>query len=160
MELLSHLRSLEEKEIVMLKQIARVEWFDSGDTNSKFYHSRLRWTRAKNDLVGLKINGDWCEDVLIVRSQVKGYFESKFGVNLRIMVNLDRVRFKSIFVVDNDLLCSNITEKEILETVSQCGSSMCSGPDGFDFLFVKNNWEVIGKDIVIIIFSFQSRGLF
>ena len=43
MDLLSQLRSLEEKDIAMLKQNARVEWLKSGNTNSKFYHSRLRW---------------------------------------------------------------------------------------------------------------------
>ena len=49
MDLLSQLRSLKEKDIAMLKQKARVEWLKSGDTNSKFYHSRLRWRTTKND---------------------------------------------------------------------------------------------------------------
>jgi len=49
MDLLSQLRSLEEKDIAILKQKARVEWLENGDTNSKFYHSRLRWRTTKND---------------------------------------------------------------------------------------------------------------
>ena len=56
--------------------------------------------------------------------------------------------FKRISAADNDLLCDNITEVEVLEVVSQCGSSKCPGPDGFNFAFVKKYWEVIETDIV------------
>lgn len=137
-DLLSQLRSLEQKEISMLKQKARVEWLSGGDTNSKFYYSRLRWKRAKNDIVGLRINGNWCEDVPTVKSQVKGYFECRFGEKPRYKINLDGVHFKSISTNDNDLLCSSIIELEILEAVSQCDSSKCPGPYGFNFYFIKN----------------------
>jgi len=158
MDLLSQLRSLKEKDIAMLKQKARVEWLKSGDTNSKFYHSRLRWRTTKNDIMGLRINGVWCEEVPRVKCQVKEYFESRFGVNLLSLVNLDGVGFKSILAADNALLCDNISEVEVLEAVSQCGSSKCPGPDGFNFAFVKNYWEVIGKDFVLAIRNFQSTG--
>jgi len=49
------------------------------------------------------------------------------------------VCFKTITEADNDFLCSNITELEVLEVVSQCGSSKRPCPDGFNFFFVKNN---------------------
>jgi len=108
--------------------------------------------------VGLRINGVWCEEVPIVKGQVKEYFESRFGVSLLSLVNLDGLGFKRISTADNDLLCDNITEVEVLEVVSQCGSSKCPGPDGFNFAFVKKYWEVIGKDIVQAIRDFQSTG--
>jgi len=138
-ELLIQLRSLEQKEIAMLKQKARVEWLSGGDTNSKFYHSRLRWRRAKNDIVRLWINGSWCEDVPTIKNRVKGYFESRFGEKPSTRVNLDGVNFKCISMIDNDLLCSDISELEAFGAVSQCGNSKCPGPDGFNFFFVKNN---------------------
>jgi len=155
-EMLSQLRSLEEKEIAILKQKARVEWLKSGDTNSKFYHSILRWRATKNDIVGLRINGVWCEDVSCVKGQVKGYFEGRFGENLMNRANLDGVCFKSISTTDNDLLCDNISKVEVLEAVSQCGSLKYPEPDGFNFTFVKKYWEIIGKDVVEAILSIQS----
>jgi len=98
--------------------------------------------------MGLRINGVWCEEVSRVKGQVKEYFESRFGVNLLSLVKLDSGGFKSISTANNDLLCDNISEVEVLEVVSQCASSKCPGPDGFNFAFVKKYWEVIGKDIV------------
>jgi len=35
-DLFSQLRSMDERELAMTKQKARVEWLSSGDTNSKF----------------------------------------------------------------------------------------------------------------------------
>jgi len=48
----------------------------------------------------------------------------------------------------------------VFEVVSQCGSSKCPGPDGFNFFFIKSNWEIIGKDVVRAILFFQSSGYF
>jgi len=157
-ELLSQLRNLEEKELAMVRQKAKVDWLKGVDTNSKFYHSRLRWRRAKSEIEGLWIDEVWCEDPTRVKSYVKGYFESRFGVNERFRLNLDRVCFKTVTNDDNDMLCSNISESEILDAMSQCDSSKCPGPDGYNFSFVKNNWDIVGEDIVGAIMSFQSTG--
>ena len=99
----------------------------------------------------------WCEEPTRVKRYVKGYFESRFGVNERFRLNLDRVCFKTVTNDDNDMLCSNISKSEILD-VSQCDSSKCPGPDGYNFFFVKNNWDIVGEDIVGAIMSFQSTG--
>jgi len=37
---------------------------------------------------------------------------------------------------DNDVLCGRFSDTEILDAVSQCGSSKSPGPDGFNFHFV------------------------
>jgi len=138
-DVLRQLRSLEDKEVAMLKQKSRIEWLKSGDTNTKFFHSRLRWRRAKNDIVELCINNTWYDEVSSVKDQVKQYFESRFTTKSEIKLNLDGVRFKSITEANNVQLCSDITELEVLDVVSQCGSSKCPGLDGFNFFFVKNN---------------------
>jgi len=138
----------------MVRQKARVEWLKTGDTNSKFYQSRLRWRRAKSEIVGLWSDGVWCEEPASVKSQVKRYFESRFEIGEKCMLNLDRVCFKSVTSTYNDILYSNISVMEILDVVSQCESTKCPSPDGYNFSFVKKNWDVIGDDIVRAIMSF------
>jgi len=115
----------------------------------------LKWRRAKNDIVGLCINVVWCEGSVIVKSQVKTFSGSRFDAVTMLKLNLDGVGFKFISKKDNDLLCTNIIEYEIIDGMSQCESSKCPGPDGYNFFFVKNNWDVIGKDIVWAIICFQ-----
>jgi len=70
-------------------------------------------------------------------------------------LNLDGVSFKNISRADNEALCSNISETEILEAVSQCGNSKSPGLDGFNFFFIKSNWDVVGQDIIRAILRFQ-----
>ena len=77
---------------------------------------------------------------------MKRYFDSRIGVSLGGKINLDGVNFKNISETDNDLLCNKITELEVLEVVGQCGSSKSHGPDGFNFFFIKKNWDIIGKE--------------
>jgi len=43
--------------------------------------------------VGLRTNGTWCEEVSIVNSQVKQFFDSRFDAKLGIRLNLDGVSF-------------------------------------------------------------------
>jgi len=117
-DLLSQLRNMDDREIAMTKQKARVEWLSSGDTNSNFFHSRLRWQRAKNGLASLTINGVWCEDPITVKSQVKNFFENRFEYNPMPKLNLDGVSFKNIFGADNEVLYNSIYATEILEAVS------------------------------------------
>jgi len=90
-------------------------------------------------MVGIRINGMWCDDPLCVKSQVKCFFESRFDALPESKLNLDGVCFRTITEDDNNILYSNITELEVLKVVSQCGSSKYPGPDRFNFFFVKNN---------------------
>jgi len=117
-DLLSQLRRLEEKEEAMLKQKSRVEWIKNGDSNSKFSHSKLRWRRGRNDLVGIFIDGSWCEDPIRVKSQVKQFFERRFEVPPKCKLKLDGVNFSTISECENALLCGIFTEEEVLEAVS------------------------------------------
>jgi len=46
-------------------------------------------------------------------------------------------------------------EEEILEVVCQCDSTKSLGPDGYNFHFIKNNWGVVGEEVVRAITGFH-----
>jgi len=157
-DLLSQLRRLEEKEEALLKQKSRVEWIKNGDSNSKFFHSNMKWRKGRNDLVGIHINGTWCDDPHRVKSQVKQFFERRFEAPSECKLKIDGVSFRTISEGQNALLSGIFTEEEVFKVMSQCGSSKCPGPDGFNFFFIKSNCEIIRKDVVRAILFFQSSG--
>jgi len=90
-ELLSQLRIMEEKEAAMIKQKARALWLINRDTNSKYFHSSLRWQRIKNEICWLRINGVWCEEPNRVKSHIKSFFECRFEATPGLKLNLDGV---------------------------------------------------------------------
>ena len=73
-------------------------------------------------------------------------------------INLDGIQFRSISEVDNEMICRMFSEQEILEDVGNCESSKSLGLDGFNFHFIKSNWEIVGPDIIRAVYCFQNNG--
>ena len=67
--LMEDLKKLAKKENAMVKQKARAEWLAKGDINSKFYHAKLRWRLLNNEVRGLPINGEWCEEPILIKKR-------------------------------------------------------------------------------------------
>lgn len=60
--------------------------------------------------------------------------------------------------MQNDRLVAPFLEEEIKETIWSCDSSKSSGPDGFNFHFIKEFWDVLKKDIMAFIQEFHRNG--
>ena len=67
MNLLSEVKLLLHKESAILNQKTRLKWIEQGDTNSKYFHSRIRWRRVKNEIKGVELNRTWCEDLMKIK---------------------------------------------------------------------------------------------
>ncbi|GKV09903.1 hypothetical protein SLEP1_g21337 [Rubroshorea leprosula] len=68
------------------------------------------------------------------------------------------LQFKQIALADNDYLIAPFTEEEIKTAVWDCESSKAPGPDGFNFKFIKSEWETIRGDVTEFIHEFQKNG--
>ncbi|XP_068467196.1 uncharacterized protein [Phaseolus vulgaris] len=62
LELVSQQKLVEKKMESLYRQKARSNWFKYGDSNSKFYHTTIRWRRIKNEVKGVDLNNLWCEE--------------------------------------------------------------------------------------------------
>jgi len=69
MELLNRLREVDRKIDSRICQKARVSWFKYGDSRTKFYHSSLRWGRRRNEVKGVVVGNQWCEEPCTVRAK-------------------------------------------------------------------------------------------
>jgi len=92
------------KQEMVVKQITRQKWLKQGDLNTKFFHSYVKWRRAKNELHRVLENGQWSENKDEVKDKVKDFFEARFVRNEELLVKLDNVCFKSISGKDNQML--------------------------------------------------------
>ncbi|GKV01050.1 hypothetical protein SLEP1_g13646 [Rubroshorea leprosula] len=71
---------------------------------------------------------------------------------------LDGLGFKQLSWEENVNLISPFTEEEIKVAVGECDSSKAPGPNGFNFRFVKSEWDVIKADVVSFLQEFQTNG--
>ncbi|XP_068504066.1 uncharacterized protein [Phaseolus vulgaris] len=71
LELLSQRKLLEKKVESLSRQKTRSTWFKRGDSNSKYYHSIIRWRKLRNEVKGVEIDNQWCEEPESVRGKLK-----------------------------------------------------------------------------------------
>ncbi|XP_068483401.1 uncharacterized protein [Phaseolus vulgaris] len=88
-----------------------------GDSCTRFYHSSLRWRRLRNEVKGVEVGGQWCEEPCTVRSKAKKLFDIRFKATKDFGVRLDEVEFKFLSQEDNVSLTMAFSEEEIRDTV-------------------------------------------
>jgi len=108
----------------------------------------LRWRRLRNEVKGVLVGGLWSGEPEVVRREAKKPFEERFVAAKDFGVRLGEVEFKSLYVKDNIILIVNFFEDEIREVVWQCEGNKIPGPDGFNFNFIKESWDVMKGEII------------
>jgi len=159
MELLNCLKEVDRKIDSFICQKARVSWFKYGDSSTKFYHSSLRWRRRRNEVKGVVVGDQWCEEPCTVRAEAKKVFENRFKATRDFGVRLDEVEFRTLSPEDNECLIASFRVEEVKEVVWQCEGAKSPGPDGFNFNFIRKRWEFIKEDIVNVMALFHDIGV-
>ena len=160
MDLLSQLGLVEKKIDSVYRQKARVNWLKYWDINSKFFHSAIRWRRLKSEVKGVEVDAQWCEELEVVRREAKLLFENRFKVTHDYGVNMGSVEFKSLNSKVSRNMIDGFSEEEVREAVWQCGGKKSPGPDGFNFNFIKNCWDIMKSDIMEVMHFFHAPGSF
>jgi len=57
------LKKLNHKQESIAKKKSMIEWISLRDSNSRFYHAMINWRRLKNEISGVKVNEEWCEEL-------------------------------------------------------------------------------------------------
>jgi len=158
MELISQLRMIDNKLDCLCRQKAREKWLKHGETNSRYYHSILRWRQLRNEVKGVEVGNQWNEEPNGVCKEAKRLLEDRFHATHDYGVRLGAVEFKTLPLEASLSLILNFIEEEIKEAVWQCEGSKSPDPAGFNFNFIKKNWASLKQDIVEVVHSFQKSG--
>lgn len=135
-------RQLKSRESI-LRQKSRFRWIKEGDSSTRFFHRCVKGRQASNAINGLKVNGTWFHEPNEVKSLVEQHFSSIFAEPWENRPIPENIHFSQISLEDNIKLIAPFTDEEIKEAVWQCDSSKIPGPDGYNFKFIKGNWEVM-----------------
>ncbi|CAJ2663797.1 unnamed protein product [Trifolium pratense] len=114
---------------VEIFQRSRSKWLRLGDTNSKYFHGCVLARSKRNNISALKVGDIWLESPSLVRDAVVNFFQNHFAATSSIRPNLDGV-----------------------------DGNKSPGPDGFNFAFLKSNWELLKHEIRILFDQFHGIG--
>ena len=129
-----------------MRQKARARWIREGDCNSRYFHLLMNSRRLNTAVKGIHIEDAWTNDPTTVKEEVLRFFSNRFCEPDHSRPVLDGVRFRGISQHQNDLLVGAFIGEEIRAAVWDCGSEKSPGPDGLNFKFIKQFWEVLKPD--------------
>ena len=132
----------------ILRQKARSRWVKEGDSNSSFFHKLINYSRRRNAIRGLLIDGSWVEDPLLIKAEILQHFQNRFHEPQQQRPNLDGVRFSVLNASQRDRMVEPFSEQEITRAVWSCGNDKSPGPDGFNFTFIKQFWQQLKPDFL------------
>jgi len=160
LELFSQLGLVDKKIDSMYRQKTRLNWLKYGDINSKFFHLAIRWRRLRNEVKGVEVDSQWCEEPEVVRREARLLFENRFKATHDYGVNMGSLEFKTLTLEVSRNMIACFSEEEVKEAIWQCEGAKSPDPDGFNFNFIKNCWDVMKSDIMEAMHSFHASGSF
>ncbi|GKU98648.1 hypothetical protein SLEP1_g11622 [Rubroshorea leprosula] len=149
--------SMKSKES-MLQQKSRKAWLNLGDANTSFFHKCIKGRWRRNEMTSIQIKGTQILCASRMKEEIASFFEDIFKEEQWDRPKLEGVSFKQISQLENDHLVGAFSEEEIDAAVRECDSSKAPGPDGFNFGFVKNVWELIRVDVIRFLHEFHKNG--
>ncbi|GKV44610.1 hypothetical protein SLEP1_g51774 [Rubroshorea leprosula] len=148
--------NMKRKESV-IQQKSRKTWLAHGDANTKFFHKCVKGRWRRNEMISIHINGVQLKVASRMKDELAGFFEEMFKEKQRVRPKLNGVCFKQISQEDNDFITGPFSESEIKVAVWECDSLKALGPDGFNFKFIKCEWELIKDDVIRFIQEFHKN---
>ncbi|XP_028765313.1 uncharacterized protein LOC114723286 [Neltuma alba] len=137
-------------------QRSRVNWLQSGDRNTKFFHTSTLQRRARNKVVKLrKGDGEWIEkedEINTAFSQF--YFELFASEDTRDMEEALQFVQKIVSEDENAMLTRHVTVEEIKGAVFQLNGSKAPGPDGYSGLFFHAAWGEVNQEVIKMVQDF------
>lgn len=144
----------------VLRQKARIRWIKQGDCNSRYFHLTMNANRRNNLVKGVMKGETWIADPIKVKEEVRSFFAQKFQEPYAHRIRLDGICFQSLSQHHNDMLVARFLEEEVKQAVWDCGSDKSPGPDGLNFKFIKQFWQLLKPDILRFIDEFHVNGVF
>ena len=144
----------------LLRQKSRATWLKEGDCNTAYFHKVINFKRNYNAIQGILMDGVWVQQPNIVKNAAVNFFLNRFTEQNYSRHTLDGVQFNSINQRQREELTAPFSVQEIKEAVWSCGGDKCPGPDGFNFNFIKEFWEVLKPEFRRFVDEFYAHGSF
>ncbi|XP_060211804.1 uncharacterized protein LOC132639369 [Lycium barbarum] len=138
------------------KQKVGMQWFDDGDSNTKFFHTYVQGRRKRLQIRRIQgQNGVWLEEREEVVNEAISFFQDQFAKepdpsNFGILDHVPRM----VTEEQNDRITVLPNKEEVKEIVFKLNGESAAGPDGFTGLFYQFCWDIIGEDVTNMVKSF------
>ncbi|KAK2454400.1 hypothetical protein QL285_001964 [Trifolium repens] len=132
----------------LIFQRSRSKWLKEGDSNVRFFHNCISARKRSNRLLTLKTANGWVEGPIPIRREVVSFFKNHFGNEEWHRPNLDGIVFPQLSDAEVGDLTASFTMEEITVVVKKSDGSKSPEPDGFNFAFFKEFWNLLKGEVL------------
>jgi len=157
-ELVLNLHSLSRDHCSMNWQKSRLRWLQEGDENSKFFHGVMLARCRRNKIQMVNVNGAIVEGVHNVRQAVFNHYSNHFRAQNVSRPGVDNLPFRKLSFVEAGNLTKPFSEADVKQAVWDCDSYKSLGPDGVNFGFIKQFWDLMKVDFMRFLVEFHRNG--
>ena len=143
-----------------VRQKSRSKWIKEGDNNTSYFHRIINYSKRRNALRGMLIDGSWVENPNMIKAEVMQHFQSRFSEPHLLRPNLDGISFNVLTPNQRDMMVEPFKEEEISSAVWACGNDKSPGPDGFNFIFIKHFWNELKPKFLRFLAEFHVNAAF
>ncbi|XP_022030769.1 uncharacterized protein LOC110931693 [Helianthus annuus] len=158
-ECISFIMDSDRRNQLDAKQKSGSRWALEGDENSAFYHNVINANISNNRINGLMVNGVWSSDSVVVKEAFFEIFANQFVEPMATRPTISCQNMVSLSTAEANSLVVPFSLTEIKEAIWRCVDDRAPGPDGFNFKFIKNNWDLFQGDFLKIFRNFTQMGL-
>nr|KYP76168.1 Transposon TX1 uncharacterized [Cajanus cajan] len=130
-----------------LMNIPLEKWIKLGNKNTAFFHTQTVVRRKRNRILGLHLpSGAWCTDGNLLKQEALAYFKSLLGASEAMPQVLPPCPI-SLSMEEQASLEAPVSKAEVFDALRGMKSFKAPGPDGFQPIFYKQYWHMIGDDV-------------
>ncbi|XP_060195138.1 uncharacterized protein LOC132624361 [Lycium barbarum] len=138
------------------KKKSGMQWFKDGDRNTKFFHAHVNGKRKKLHIKRIQDqHGVWVEQEPEIIQEAIRFYEDQFTEeqvpnNFELLDNIPKL----ITAEQNERINQLPEEEEVKKAVFGLNSDSAGGPGGFTGKFFQACWDIIAKNMVLMVRSF------
>jgi hypothetical protein len=143
-------------------QKSREKWVQFGDKNSSFFHAQTIIRRKKNRIHKLQLpSGIWTSDQDTLQEEAQNFFKNLLASP---QPHHNRTFREGIHPTIDDFgkasLTRPVTKTEVFAALTSMKPYKAPGPDGFQCIFFKQYWHIVGDDIFHLVRTAFDTGYF
>ena len=150
-----------DKQDSMWYQRSRLNWFQGGDQNTAYFHSKATSRFQKNNIDGLlDQNNVWKEDLRDIENIVLDYYSNLFKSSNPVeFTKLLQSVEQKVIVEMNTMLIDEFKEFEVSRALKQMYPLKSPGPDGAPPLFFQHFWPNTASVVTKTLLDFLNLGI-
>ncbi|GJR10704.1 hypothetical protein Tco_0793356 [Tanacetum coccineum] len=142
-----------------LKQKAKIEWLQVGDTNFAYFHKSVKSKVSRSHIDYITT----ADGTIFEGDRVPSAFVDHYTTFLGQQGNVDALNIHDLFgtKLDENVaaeMVKPITPQEVKEAIFSMGNDKSPGPDGYTTAFFKEAWDIISNNVILAAQEFFING--